>query len=780
MCSLTVNAHTTLADSPTGVFSSSAYLHNEGGQLSLSEVVHSFDWQKHDHLRSLGFMPGATWFRFTLSPDNAGTYLSIKNQWLQNVQLYFATINSTQSPTATGLESIHAATSISENLLTFRFPNEQTPSHVYLRVTGSIPLLVPVVIQSESAFFENTQFLNLSLGLFYGLILIAILGSLLLYFATHRVAYFSGFAYTITLSLVLLSIDGTGPKFLWGLQSELQVYLPTAMIGLAAAINCIMSTTMLSLKTHAPTAHKSLVFLCILSSIISAACILYPISATPLLVPLLMLCLAVILFAAILRAQQGSVFALLYIASHVIFSLGVLSYAALQYGYLNHNIWSSHALHIAAIFEFLFLSAAIGYNFRKNAHRSSSLQQRTLDLAKRVQTLQTQSQRAEGHRQVQRALQSAHRLKSIGQMSGGFAHEFNNILASILGFTELSKGRADKENDTIMQEYLAEIERSGLRGSQLVKQLLIYSRGGQTEPQTILLEKEIREICEMLNASFPDSAKINVECSAPDLKVRIDPTQLRQMLVNLALNAMEAMQERGPINLTLQKRYIDETQCTSCMAIFSGDYLALEVQDQGPGITGNPAELFTPFQTSKTVTRGAGLGLSVVHGIAHENGGHLSVSNCHPTGACFSIFLPEHTKGKVVTKKSQRSILVIDDDSSVALFLEALLRKHNYHVAIAKDPTKALERFVHNPDEFDLIITDQLMPHLTGLELAQDFLALRPDIPIILCSANVPALDPTQISTSGIQSVFAKPINVELLLTRVHGLLETSKLKPAV
>jgi len=443
----------------------------------------------------------------------------------------------------------------------------------------------------------------------------------------------------------------------------------------------------------------------------------------------------------------------------------------LQIGNIERTLLSNYSLQLGYVIELLLLSAALTYSVRRQSQRSRADHQQAIELAQRVQKLQSQGQLAEEHRQLQRSLQGAQRLKTIGQMSGGFAHEFNNILASMLGFAELARARISEADNPALTRYVSEIEQAGHRGSDLVKQLLIYSRGGQADPRIIDLSEVLGDIEQLLSATFPSSVEFNVEIKDTDLVTRIDLNQFKQILINLCLNASEAMNEKGIITVRLSRQTLSQNHCVSCLNQFQGKFAVIEVEDKGVGIKGNPEEIFTPFHTSKSVGQGTGLGLSVVHGITHENGGHLGISSPGNNGSRFSVYLPEQESVASIPHIHDKNILIIEDDSAVARFLKSLLEEQGYSVSVANVPTQALEQFMANPDVFDLVITDQLMPNLSGLELARDFRALRPELPIILCSADIDALDPDLVAAAGIYDTFAKPIEVESLLKVVDRLL---------
>ena len=318
--------------------------------------------------------------------------------------------------------------------------------------------------------------------------------------------------------------------------------------------------------------------------------------------------------------------------------------------------------------------------------------------------------------------------------------------------------------------YLEEIQKSGERGANLVKQLLVYSRSTASEPQDLILGDALKEAHELLRGSLP--ATVSITTHLPDEKIHLflDPEQLQQVLVNLCINAAESMNNRGQIDIRLDIEKPQNLGCSSCISRFTGEYIAIKVEDNGAGIVGSAEQLFTPFHTSKEVGQGTGLGLSVVHGIVHEHGGHIHAANRAAGGARFVVYLPLQPVAKAI-KETGKRILLIEDDASVALYLESLLDDYTFQTTFASMPTEALETFVADPDAFDLVITDYLMPQGTGLELAEDIHALRPDLPVILTTGNANNLEPNALARAGLAGIFEKPLNSEQLLAKIRGLL---------
>jgi signal transduction histidine kinase len=346
--------------------------------------------------------------------------------------------------------------------------------------------------------------------------------------------------------------------------------------------------------------------------------------------------------AATQRLRQGFRPALIYLIATGSLLVGSTLFVAMLLGWIDDSLIARFGVQLGSTAELMLLAFALSQRMNEEHKKRLWMQHRSLELTREVRALKSGTQIAEEHRQLQRSLQQAQKLRTIGEMTGGFAHDFNNILASVLGFAELAKERAGRLRDHKLADFVDEIERAGLRGADLVKQLLIYSRGGNTEPHEFDLNNTIGETVRFLRGTLPATVQITTEIPERPQPAFADPAHIRQMLVNLALNASEAMNERGEITISLRRAVHDEATCASCAARFSGDHLTLSIADRGHGVPAEVHDLFTPFHTTKPVGQGSGLGLSVVHGIAHEYGGHITVSPRAQGGARFSVHLPPH------------------------------------------------------------------------------------------------------------------------------------------
>ncbi len=419
------------------------------------------------------------------------------------------------------------------------------------------------------------------------------------------------------------------------------------------------------------------------------------------------------------------------------------------------------------------------------AARTNSLSLTNHNLGKEIE----ERKRSEAERDLLHLqLQKAQRMDAIGQITGGVAHDFNNILASILGYADLAGiklGKCDESGS--LSRYLDQIKQSGERGRELVASMMAFSRGEAGERRVLALEKEIDGVLTMLRPTISSSIEIKTIVHDRELFVDIDPIKLQQIVMNLIVNARDGMaQGKGVIEVALAKVRIETGQCTSCHGELNGDYIELSVKDTGSGISpeilGN---IFEPFFSTKEVGEGSGMGLSVIHGIMHANNGHILVESEPDEGTCFRLlFMPstkmadegqhsgvERQSALAAEGESGRRIMVVDDEIALTSFLEELLALEGYDVEVFNDPTAALHSLHKEPLAFDLIITDQMMPQLTGVELTEEVRKLNPHIPVIMCTGYSATTNEASARQSGVDEFMTKPVNTKQLLAVIASRL---------
>ncbi len=384
---------------------------------------------------------------------------------------------------------------------------------------------------------------------------------------------------------------------------------------------------------------------------------------------------------------------------------------------------------------------------------------------------------------LQRQLRQAQKMEALATLSGGIAHDFNNILAIII--TNIEIALEDLEPESPLQPFLELVLKAGLRGKKLVKQFLTFSRQSEQPKKPIQLGQVIAESLTMLRATLPSTIELRKNIDDKSGWISADPTQIHQVIMNLCTNAADAMKQKGGVlDISLGKAVLGEDEVRNYPGLAAGSYLKLVIADTGHGMSRDILErIFDPFFTTKTLGSGTGLGLSIAHGIIKNHGGSIAANSIVDTGTTFVILLPEISRQEpqACTNTTpaevahQERILFVDDEKDYASGMKMALERHGYQVTIETDSNKTLERFKTQPDRFDLVITDQTMPHLTGVMLAEKLLAIRPDMPIILCSGSSPEMDaavhPDNISAIGIRRVLTKPVERKDILLAIENVL---------
>ncbi|MGD9601235.1 MAG: PAS domain-containing protein [Gammaproteobacteria bacterium] len=383
---------------------------------------------------------------------------------------------------------------------------------------------------------------------------------------------------------------------------------------------------------------------------------------------------------------------------------------------------------------------------------------------------------------LERQLQQAQKMEAIGQLTGGIAHDFNNILASVLGYAALARERFGGDGQGKLAEYLDAVLAASERARELVAKMLAYSRSTPREDLSPVLPSPIvREAVGMLAAMIPSTIEIDCVTVDEETPIVADPTELNQVVINLAVNARDAMNGHGRLSIQIaEPRHVDGT-CTSCREEFDGEFVEITIRDTGDGIPPEHlSRIFDPFFTTKEVGKGSGLGLSVVHGILHRGRGHVVVDSRPGHGTCVRLYFRRAAAAPVVhaLPRPARSVvphgtrlLIVEDEIALAGYLKELFEAHEYAVDVAHDGAEALAQVRAAPARYAVIVTDQTMPHMTGLELARELRSVAPAVPILLCTGYGDLIDDALGRRLGIQRVLLKPVPADDLLQAVAALL---------
>jgi signal transduction histidine kinase len=393
----------------------------------------------------------------------------------------------------------------------------------------------------------------------------------------------------------------------------------------------------------------------------------------------------------------------------------------------------------------------------------------------------TARKKAEADRRAfENRLAQARKMEALGQLAGGVAHDFNNILAGILGFAEVIQKSTP---DPAAAGFSAEIVQASKRARDLVRQILMFSRRQPGERKPVLLSGIVREALRIIHGSAPAAVQVVARYAADELFVLGDATQLHQAALNLATNAVQALGEAGGrVNVAVEVVNVSADFARGHPPLREGEHVRLSVADDGPGIPASAMEhLFEPFFTTKAQGVGTGLGLAVVHGVVQTHEGAVVVRSQEGVGTCFELYFPAvHSPswaGEIVMPAEVKRgighrVLVVDDEPAITKLAKIMLKSLGHTATAFGHPDQALEVLRAGPAEFDLIITDLTMPGTTGVEFAREVRELGADMPIILSSGYADEVSEETLRELGIVEVLPKPFQMASLgeaVTRATG-----------
>jgi signal transduction histidine kinase/CheY-like chemotaxis protein len=401
------------------------------------------------------------------------------------------------------------------------------------------------------------------------------------------------------------------------------------------------------------------------------------------------------------------------------------------------------------------------------------VQERTLELQKAYDRLVQETRERE---KLEEHLRQAHKMEAIGTLAGGIAHDFNNMLAIIIGNAELA---LDEIDDGAGTHQIDQVIKASKRAGDLVRQILTFSRKSDRQCALLRLGPLVEETSKLLRSTVPNTIEIKVDAETDCDTVFADPSQVQQVLLNLSSNAAYAMREEGgTLSIGLSEATFEAGKPVPSSGMRSGRYVKLTVRDTGTGIPEQIRDkIFDPFFTTKDPGQGSGMGLAVVFGIVKSCEGAISVESSE-NGSCFSVFLPS-VRGQTEEEPVRTSlptgterVLVVDDEPSVVEVTSRTLMRLGYRVTSAGGGPEGLRRFAEDPYAFDLVITDHVMPDLTGMRLAEKMLMIRADLPIILFTGYCETVSPEKAKGAGISDFLMKPVAQQTMAETVRRVLD--------
>jgi len=395
----------------------------------------------------------------------------------------------------------------------------------------------------------------------------------------------------------------------------------------------------------------------------------------------------------------------------------------------------------------------------------------------------TERKRAEEeNNRLQLQLLQAQKMESVGTLAGGIAHDFNNILGAIMGFTEIAKDTIPQESFTAKN--LNKVMEASQRAAGLVKQILSFSRQEKIKLSPLDPARIVQEALKLLRASIPSTIEIIEHINTKTRPILADPTQVHQILINLCTNACHAMEQTGGIlDITLNDYELLQDEIQKHPEVQPGGFVVLTISDTGSGIEPDIwGRIFDPYFTTKEVGKGSGMGLSIVHGIVTSYGGFITSENKFGGGTVFRVFFPAIEQEVVsevetceVAPSGTERILLVDDEEILADLGEMMLGQLGYAVTALTRSSEALVIFQQQPDSFDVVITDQTMPDMTGIDFARKLWQIRPGLPIILCTGYSTLINEEQAKAAGFKGFAMKPLSKQVIATLLRKVLDESR-----
>ena len=379
----------------------------------------------------------------------------------------------------------------------------------------------------------------------------------------------------------------------------------------------------------------------------------------------------------------------------------------------------------------------------------------------------------QGQQLLEEQLRQAQKMESIGTLAGGIAHDFNNILSAIMGYTDIAMMRT--QDNAKVQEDLDQIHKASIRAADLVRQILTFSRRGPREMHPLQISLVIQEALKLLRASIPTTIDIRTEINS-EATVLADPTQIHQLIMNLCTNAYHAMMDRGGIlGVSLTESEIDQNT-TGNGKLAPSRYVHLAISDTGSGMDQETkARIFDPYFTTKETGKGTGLGLAMVHGIVEDHHGRIEIDSQPGRGTTFTVSLPVTVRQSMQLapsvlpprSKNHERVMVVDDEEPIRNLTHLFLTEAGYRTDVFPNGMDAWQAFSKTPKAWDLLITDQTMPGITGDQLASMVMTIHPEMPVILSSGYVPTMNADQAKKMGVSAFLQKPIDQKSLLNAV-------------
>lgn len=600
----------------------------------------SLHWLPSANAASPGITEASIWLRFAIAPGDTARVMTIANPLLSRLNVYIGDAGRIRGHMRFGNSLPFGARPFrSDPDFTMAIPASARPLLILVEATSVGTIWVAPQLRTPEQYRAGVAHTALLRGLCYGTLFVMVFFNIGLSFALgdRADAYYVG--YGVATLFMVLALDGTGFQYLWPTTTSWQASSVLVFVGLVMAFQQLFARDFLRVSPLS-LLHSSMTVVAVLCFLQSLSTFLY-LGATSYWVLLTLGALSniTLLVAGIQSWRSGYPPARMYCIAYAFLLGGSTVFMLRYFGVVTDGFFVRHGLHFGSTVHVALLALAIGVRIKIERAERESARADADSLSLRLDDLQREREAALTDRNLQDSLQRARQLQVLGQMASGFGHGFNNLLTSMMGFAELAIDRTREGRDDTLRRFLTEIQSGGRRAAELVDQLLTYSGSNRREATEVSLSTVTERALAILRPTLGTRHKLLWTPPEQSPTARVDPDRLQQAIINLCLNARDAMPEHGTIELRiLQSEFTNET-CASCLTEISGSWNVIQVSDHGAGIEGDIAAIFTPFHTTRPGD-GGGLGLAVVHGVAHEYSGHVVVRSGAEGGSQFNLCLP--------------------------------------------------------------------------------------------------------------------------------------------
>ena len=748
----------------------------DAGQFQLPTRSRDFEY---------GYSSATHWIRFRLANPHdqvADLVVEIGIPQLDQIDLYLPEYDSNGQ---TEYRVVHLGDLVPGPERAVKARHSTYPLHLapgaeltfYVRARSSSVVSLPVSIGSNLSYLAKAYSSQWWSGLYYGVLLVFLVYNFFLYLFTREKSYFWYVSFTTAAIVYTLGIGGTGTLFFPGLSPlwRIEARISAALMSLYCAAQfarCYLGTkgqldrglsltgVMLFLTAFVPWIFGSAV-------------------GTTAAVPAYLAASGVILTTGVLRLRAGSIEARFFMVAWGGLLVAIVIATIGTFGAFGSAVNMVHFLRGGMLFE--RTGTAIGLAYRLRVLKREGIEFRGLAMAARAETAVEAEERRRAEKNLherEEELRQSQKMEAVGRLAGGVAHDFNNLLQVILGFTQMLVDSRSKDSPD--QEQLHEIGHAGKRAAALTRQLLAFSRRQVLQPVDLYLNDLVENLLKLLGRLLGEDIDLVFRPSSENVVVNVDPAQFEQVVMNLCVNARDAMPAGGRLELTTRLVASSDDLIVGQKWSRHPEYVELEVRDNGEGVSPDVVpHIFEPFFTTKERGKGTGLGLATVYGILRQHEGMVTLESKPGAGAVFRVYLPSLEREAFVPEQLSVSpvsvagatVLVAEDDEQVRALTVKVLRSAGFEVIEAANGQEAVEQFDRHAKEIELLLLDVVMPHLSGRQVLDRIRAIDGEIPVVFCSGYDPEGIESRLGTEEQVEILQKPYNPQDLMAAIRRVM---------